>query len=77
MDRSKRALLDFVRSPMTGFWYTYDFNPFPYCPIWVDSGVRLADFPNWITLAASPEVAGTKESEAFAFLSQDPQKSKV
>lgn len=48
-------------SPVAGFWYTYDFNPFPYCPIWVDSGVRLADFPNWITLAASPEAAGERE----------------
>lgn len=53
-----------------GFWYTYDFNPFPYCPIWVDSGVRLADFPNWITLAASPEEAGEKERAKCAFLSQ-------
>ena len=55
---------------MTGFWYTYDFNPFPYCPIWVDSGVRLADFPNWITLAASPGVAGERERGKCAFLSR-------
>lgn len=35
---------------------SYDFNPFPYCPIWVDSGERLLDFPNWITWVASPNM---------------------
>lgn len=35
---------------------SYDFNPFPYCPIWVDSGERLLDFPNWITWVASPNI---------------------
>lgn len=33
---------------------TYDFNPFPYWPMWVDSGNRLLDLPNWITCVASP-----------------------
>lgn len=33
---------------------TYDFNPFPYWPMWVDSGKRLLDLPNWMTWVASP-----------------------
>lgn len=43
---------------LIGLWEkchnTYDFNPFPYWPMWVDSGNRLLDLPNWMTCVASP-----------------------
>lgn len=32
---------------------TYDFSPFPYCPIILESTVRLTDRPNCITFPTS------------------------
>ena len=34
---------------------TYDFSPFPYCPIILESTVRLTDRPNCITFPTSAE----------------------
>lgn len=41
---------------------TYDFSPFPYCPIILESTVRLTDRPNCITF---PTSAATQDYGSF------------